>query len=173
MGQQSYMWSVSHQNVVMQHMTVHTLPAPDTKFITILCFFIFQIKDKQNDALISAHKQHTVELNMKHTFTRESSGWHASWRGTSCILWRLMLSLRLLLYGTPFSLVEEYQCFRKTFCLHTSGGWRQQAPLSFCALPRHDHLHVYVLLINLIPLFLYYFKLTNLQWQSLEIMIPL
>ena len=52
MGPPSYMRSVFDQNFIMRRMTVHPLPDPDTKVITILCLFIFQIKDKQNDALI-------------------------------------------------------------------------------------------------------------------------
>jgi hypothetical protein len=43
---------VFDQNAVMQRKTVHPLPDPDTKVIRILCIFIFQIKNKQNDAQI-------------------------------------------------------------------------------------------------------------------------
>ena len=37
--------------------------------------------------------------------------------------------IKVFLYVTPCSLVEQQQCFRKTFCFHDGRIWRQQAPL--------------------------------------------
>lgn len=121
------------------HVPPHThfsIPSPDwdTNLITSICWhtylYIFQIKDKQDDTI-------SFSLLATHTATQHDTHLYSALCVT-CIMQRNLPHLvgsdgvskiTVILYVTPCSLVEQQQCFRKTFCFQDSRRWRHQAPL--------------------------------------------